>query len=202
MACGLLNGRSDPAHRGFFALQSVLPETKHLPARCPQSSGHELVAALVSSKLRQPVCLVRGGDVSVFWAAVPEASINENGHLGLSEYEIRPPKHRLMPPPTRQTMFAQDGNHPQLCPSVPLTFDPGHHSRPPRLRKPISHGRGGTREAIGIGRIIGLSQEFVSTMDNPSPAWWQALVGVAVAPGRLPLASKPLEERQLILPRF
>ncbi|CAL8967784.1 hypothetical protein CELL_00085 [Cellulomonas sp. T2.31MG-18] len=66
----------------------VLPRADHVPPLTPESNGCVRVSSLVGRQLRRPPGPVGRGGRPVFWATVPEASIDEDCDLGASEGDI------------------------------------------------------------------------------------------------------------------
>jgi hypothetical protein len=77
----------------------VLPYPNYSPAVCPKNSINPSVAHFVAFELFLPESGVVGWHISAFWAAMPEATIDEDGHALASEREVRPTHQWQVPPP-------------------------------------------------------------------------------------------------------
>lgn len=67
----------------------MLPKSEHNPAVRAKGCIYSSVPLNVFAELRSPIAYVPGGNASMFWAAVPEATIDENRQPRLREHDIR-----------------------------------------------------------------------------------------------------------------
>jgi hypothetical protein len=67
----------------------VLPDADHVPTVLHERSIHPTVALGVLGELRHPVVTVALGDLLMDRAAVPEAAVDEHGHLRSREDDVR-----------------------------------------------------------------------------------------------------------------
>ena len=97
----------DPMHATQVSLcQLTLPQSQYAPPISPERARDRTIALLVLLNLLSPCPGVRfWADVAAAVVAVPEASIDEDGHLACGPHEIRSPWQGLMPSPSGQPSF-------------------------------------------------------------------------------------------------
>jgi hypothetical protein len=77
----------------------MFPHSKYTPAFRPKNSIDPSVAYFVAFELFLPESGIVGWHISAFWAAMPEATIDEDGQALASEREVRPTHQWQVPPP-------------------------------------------------------------------------------------------------------
>lgn len=101
----------------------MLPEPEHAPTGGPELPGVAPIAGAVGRELATPEGGVTRGAGAMPRAAMPEATIDEDGPTPEREDEVRahlpgggdPAAHQeSVPPPTRQTFGAEDAGQGQL----------------------------------------------------------------------------------------
>jgi len=68
----------------------VLEESKHLPASDLKELILLLVASHIFGQLRRPIAAIRLWNLTMIWAAVPKASVDEDGQFQTGEDNIWP----------------------------------------------------------------------------------------------------------------
>lgn len=88
--CGFWEEEADFLEEGRFisAGELVFPDSQDSPAGFAQGAGHETVARFVGCEFFDPEVAIVGGRVGVFWAVVPETSVDKDGYAFALEHEI------------------------------------------------------------------------------------------------------------------
>lgn len=98
----------------------MTPESQHGPVRALQALGLLTIALAVTSDARLPVVRVRRWELGARGAAVPEATVDEDGYAGADEDEVRARVlGATLPTPTTQA------DRPQLTRQRPLQVSVG-----------------------------------------------------------------------------
>ena len=119
----------------------MLPDPNNSPTSLPEALIRFTVPLDVPGDLAFPILAV------VFWhsemprAAVPEATIDENGETFAAKDKIWFARHRLPPPPSGDAMGAENGSEPQFCGAVSGGADCGHDLRSLFFGEHVGHRR-------------------------------------------------------------
>jgi len=117
----------------------VLPDTKRPPTSLPELPVDFAVPPHVPGDLRTPVCAV------VFWhpemptTTVPEAAVHEDRQAFAAEDEIGFASQRLVPPPARDPVGAENRRELQFGGAIPGGPDRGHDLSALLLCEHIGH---------------------------------------------------------------
>lgn len=117
------------------------PETQDMPTRFPQQAVRVAVAGSIARYLAAPVILVRMGQVTVAWAAMPKATVNKNGEALPAEDEVGMARNPLVTPPTCNTVGTEDNRQLYLRVFISPGTDSSHDLRALLLSKHVGHQR-------------------------------------------------------------
>ena len=77
--------------------------------------------------------------MSLFWASMPKTTIHEDHHPLLWKSEVRPAKNRKVSSPASYFVLSKQASQRDFGILVAAPTNPGHHLRPLRFGKHISH---------------------------------------------------------------
>lgn len=86
----------------------MLPYSEHAPTQVIKVFAYQLVPLLVLCKFARPKQTVGSGSTAMYWATVPEATVDENGQAHPWKYKIWIAKNRRVPSPPLNFLALED----------------------------------------------------------------------------------------------
>ena len=117
----------------------MLPNAQDKPATSSQLSRYLPVTRFVARHFFEPISLVGSRLAPVPWAAVPEATVHEQGNARVSKNKVGAACDWQMPSPAFNSGLAENGSQANLSVLVPFGFDSRHHFRTLALAENIGH---------------------------------------------------------------
>jgi len=117
---------ADPFRHPRRFSQVVLPNPNDGPTLFAELVAYVAIPRQVTRKLSAPKAAIGRRLATVLGAAVPEAPINEKGHLAFRKDEVRVAIDGSVAPPTRDPVGTQDSHESEFGGGIASAFDIGH----------------------------------------------------------------------------